>query len=335
MQTIVGHMEARRRLARAVASGQVSHAYLFTGPESIGKTALALDFARLLECERPDLTTGDPCGECSSCRTIAHSNHPDVTLVEAAEGKRLLGVDTVREVAHLANLTPSAGRWRIFIIPAAEAMTPNTVNALLKTLEEPPPGVVLMLTSAEPETLLPTLISRCQSVPLQPLSAAEVTRALIERWGMDATAAHELAVLANGRIGWAVRAMEHPEMREERRQQLAQMLTLTAASRDERIRAAAALAADGDTARRALELWTLWWRDVTLAACGATHLTSEGAPRAEAERQGRALGPQRAEAFLRALLAAKVALDTNANPRLTFEVLLLDLPHLAAAPGRR
>ena len=328
---MIGHEQARARLARAVAAGQVSHAYLFTGPESIGKTTLALSFAMLLLCEHPDLVAGIPCGVCASCRKVEHGNHPDVTLVAPEEGKRQLGVDVVREsVVRLANLAPSAGQWRIFILPDVELMTANTVNALLKTLEEPPPGVVLLLTSGEPENLLPTLLSRCQVVPLQPLSPGEVAAALEAGWNAAPAEALALAALANGRLGWAVRALEQPELREERARHLEQLVGLAAATRDARLKAAAGLATDGETARRVLELWTLWWRDVTLAACGAAYLTSTGSARREAERQGRALGCARADVFLRKLLEAQTALDANANPRLTLEVLLLDLPRISA-----
>ncbi|HLJ81570.1 MAG TPA: DNA polymerase III subunit delta' [Ktedonobacterales bacterium] len=329
MTKVLGHQQARARLARAVASQQVSHAYLFTGPESIGKTTLALDFAKLLLCEHPDLAAGAPCGICASCRKVEHGNHPDVTLVAPEEGKRQLGVDIVREsVMRLANLAPSAGPWRVFVLPDVERMTLSTVNALLKTLEEPPPSVVLLLTSAEPENLLPTLLSRCQVIPLQPLAPHEVAAALEEGWHASPAEARELAALANGRLGWAVRALEKPELREERARHLEQIVTLASATRDARLKAAAGFAADGDTARRVLELWTLWWRDVTLAACSAMHLTSTGAARREAERQGKALGCPRADTFLRKLLEARAALDANANPRLALEVLLLDLPRI-------
>src|SRR5215469_14766261 len=105
MREVVGNERAQRTLAQAHTSGQVRHAYLLTGPEGIGKTTLAVEFARLLLCERPVAAAGEPCGECSSCRRIAHGNHPDVTLLDTQEGKRFLGVDAVREdVVRLANL---------------------------------------------------------------------------------------------------------------------------------------------------------------------------------------------------------------------------------------
>jgi DNA polymerase-3 subunit delta' len=336
MREVVGNERAQRTLAQVHTSGQVRHAYLLTGPEGIGKTTLAVEFARLLLCERTVAAAGEPCGECSSCRRIAHGNHPDVTLLDTQEGKRFLGVDAVREdVVRLANLTPSSGKWRVFILPGAERMTPNTVTALLKTLEEPPAGVVLLLTSAEPENLLPTLVSRCQNVPLHQLTAAQIAAALRDRWHVESTEADELAALANGRLGWAVRAHERPELHEARRQQLETIMALCTSARDERLRRVAELSGDPETARRALELWTLWWRDVILAANDATHLASVGSAREMALQQGRTLGAERAHAFLRALIDARAALDANANPRLTLEVLMLDLPFVPGASVRR
>ena len=336
MRETIGHAQTWQRLVGAFDRGQVHHVYLLAGPENIGKTTLALDFAKLLVCEAKLPSTEKPCGACATCLRIAHGNYPDVTMVEPEEGKRLLGVDAVREtVVRMANQAPSAGAWRIFIVPRVERMTPSTVNALLKTLEEPPPGVVIVLTTSEPESLLPTVLSRCQTLMMQPLSAEQVADALVERWQTPEEEARLLASLAQGRLGWAVRASEKPEIREIRTETLDRLAELTAATRDQRLRASGSLAPDVETARATLALWTLWWRDVTLAACGATHLTSTGERRAEAVRQGRLVGQSRAEAFLRELLAAQAGFDANANPRLTYDVLLLALPSIAGADASR
>ncbi|HEX5440530.1 MAG TPA: DNA polymerase III subunit delta', partial [Ktedonobacterales bacterium] len=321
MRAIYGNQQARARLERAALGDVVSHAWLLAGPSDIGKTTLALEFARLLQCTGRAPADSDPCGACSSCRKIAHGVHPDVTMVEPEKGKRILSIDAVREMIRMASLAPTEGRWRIFVIPDIERMAPAGMNALLKTLEEPAPQVILLLTSSEPETLLPTVLSRCQIVPMLPLSPDEVARALSERWQAPDAEAHALAGLANGRLGWAVRAAEKPELREQRIHELEELAGLATASRDERLRRAGALGTDVESARRVLELWTLWWRDVVLAAGGASHLVTSGALRTQAERLGRALGVERAQAFLRALLDAQLALEANANPRLTMEVL--------------
>ena len=326
MRAIYGNQQARARLERAALGDAVSHAWLLTGPAGIGKTTLALEFARLLQCAGRGPADSEPCGECASCRKIAHGSHPDVTMVEPEKGKRALGIDIVREMIRMASLAPTEGSWRIFVIPEIERMLLPSMNALLKTLEEPAPQVILLLTSSEPETLLPTVLSRCQIVPMLPLSPDEVARALTERWQVPDKEARALAGLANGRLGWAVRAAEKPELRDQRIHELDELAGLATASRDERLRRAGALGTDVESARRVLELWTLWWRDVVLAAGGASHLATSGALRTQAERLGRALGVEGAQAFMKALLDAQLALEANANPRLTMEVLALDLP---------
>ena len=332
MRAIYGNQQAQARLERAALGDAVSHAWLLTGPANIGKTTLALEFARLLECTGRDPASAEPCGECVSCRKLAHGAHPDVIVIEPKKDERTLKVDQVREMIHLASLAPSESRWRIFVIPDIERMVLAGANALLKTLEEPSPGVVLLLTSSEPETLLPTILSRCQVVPMLPLTPEEITRALTGRWQIPETDARRLAALANGRLGWAVRAAENPELREQRIRELEEIANLASASRDERLRRAGALGTDVESARRVLELWTLWWRDVVLAAGGASHLALSGDLRTRAERLGARLGLERAQAFMRSLLAAQLALEANANPRLTLEALALDLPRLPVKP---
>jgi DNA polymerase III subunit delta' len=335
MKSVVGHHAAQRLLAREALSGQVSHAYLITGPEQIGKTTLALEFSRLLQCQGRDAGSPEPCGACDSCRKIAAGSHPDVRLVVRPADKRILPVELVREVIHAANLAPSVGPWRIFILPEIERMPAASANALLKTLEEPPERVVLLLTCSEPEALLPTVVSRCQLVPTQPPTAEEIRQGLIERWSVEPERATELTALAQGRIGWAIAAAQGPELAQARAESLARLVSLTGASRDERLRAAGTLASDTDAAREVVELWLFWWRDVVLSACGARGLASALEARAEAERQGRALGVERAQGFLTALVEAREALEANANPQLAIEALLLDLPMLPISSARR
>jgi DNA polymerase III subunit delta' len=326
MREVVGHEHPRSILEHAALTGQISHAYLLTGPERIGKTTLARAFATLLQCTGRQPEDPEPCGACASCRKMAHGTHPDVELVAPPADKVWLPVERVREVVRAANLAPYEGRWRIFILPRAERMQAPTANALLKTLEEPPPHVVLLLTTDDPSLLLPTILSRCQLLPLHPLPTEMVAAALRERWAVPAEEAATLAGLAGGRLGWAVEAHEQPAVLERRAALQREILALAGATRDARMRQASALAADAESARQALEEWTLWWRDVVLAAVGVTRLSATGAAREQAERMGRAVGASAAEAFLRRLVAARQQLEQNANPRLTLEVLALDMP---------
>lgn len=326
MRDVVGAQPARAVLERAIASGQPRHAYLLYGPAGVGKTTLARAFAQALFCQRRAPGSPDACGECAACRRVAHGNHPDLAIIEPEEGKHWLSVEVVREMQRLANLAPTEADRRIFIIPEAERIQERTANTLLKTLEEPPPGVTIILCATDPDNLLPTIVSRCQLAALRPLPAGEIAAALRERWGVAPEEAERLAVAANGRLGWAVGAHEHPQRQEEREQTLGRITALAGAPVDERLRLVAALGSDNASVRAALDQWVFWWRDVTLAASGAHSLLSAGAPRREAERLGAAVGPERARAFLDALLVARASLDINANPRLTLENLALDLP---------
>ncbi len=330
MRGVIGNERAQALLERALASGQARHAYLFTGPEGVGKTTLALAFARALLCPRRAPGAGDACGECSSCRKVASGNHPDLTIIEPlkenGKQKYWITVEQLRVAERLAALAPSESDHRVFIIPAMARIRENAANTILKTLEEPPPRVTLILIANEPGEVLPTILSRCQQASLSPIAPDVIARALRERWGVEAAEAERLVGLANGRLGWAVRAHERPDEARSREEALARIAELPTKPVDERMRVAAALGSDNASARAALDLWALWWRDVTLAANGAQRLLTTGEPRRAAERLGQAIGPERARAFLETLLAAEATLDVNANPRLTMENLALDLP---------
>jgi DNA polymerase-3 subunit delta' len=335
VRAVVGNAQAQAVLERALATGQTRHAYVLHGPDGVGKMTLALAFAQAALCLRRQPGESEPCGECASCRKVAHGNHPDLTLVTPEGDKRWIAINVIREMTHLASLAPTESAHRIFIIPEAERIQEGTTNALLKTLEEPPEGVIIILLTPDADTLLPTILSRCQLIPLRLIPAEQISEALRERWGMEPAAAERLAGLANGRLGWAVRAHERPAAQEERERLLERIVALSAAPPDERMRIAASLGADNAAARVALDQWIAWWRDVTLAANGAHGLLATGRARQVAERYGVAIGPEQARRFLEALLTALASMDINANPRLTLENLALDLPSARQTNARR
>lgn len=205
-------------IRRALRGGRGHHAYLFAGPEGVGKelVARALAVRLLCECDRAD-PDADACGACPSCRLMAADNHPDFHLIHRGlhklhpdpgirRGKGLtIAVDVVRHflIEHAA-LTPSRGRARIFLVRDAERMNEGAQNALLKTLEEPPGRTRLILVSSSAARLLTTIRSRCQCVPFAPLPADYVSSRL-ESVGVPSDAARSLARLSDGRLGVALR----------------------------------------------------------------------------------------------------------------------------------
>jgi DNA polymerase III delta' subunit len=161
-QRLGGNERAIEQLRRAIARGRVPHAYLFAGPRDAPLVETALVVASALNCQR---TPGDPCGECVSCAKIAAGIHPDVvTLVREGAGQ-IVPIERVREqVIARIGLPPHEADVRVFIVEEATAMAPPAANALLKTLEEPPPRTLFVLCTSAPEQLLPTIRSRCQRV---------------------------------------------------------------------------------------------------------------------------------------------------------------------------
>ncbi|NPA91788.1 MAG: DNA polymerase III subunit delta' [Chloroflexi bacterium] len=209
---IIGHGWAVDILRHHIQSGQLSHAYLFTGPEGVGKTTLGLTLAQALLCESEE----KPCGQCRACRHVAAGIHPDVRLVEP-EG-HLLRVEQVREVTREASRRPVEAPYRVFILSHMERAHPAAANALLKTLEEPPAHVILILTAPAEDAILPTLVSRCQVLHLRPVPQEELRDALVDRLDIPSERAELLARVSGGRPGLALRLAQDATYWEERDQ---------------------------------------------------------------------------------------------------------------------
>ncbi len=161
-EDVVGQEHVTRTLKNAIESGRVAHAYLFVGPRGIGKTSLARIFAKALDCEKGPTAT--PCCECSMCREIAAGNALDVQEIDGASNN---GVDQVRDLRDQVQFAPSHGKFKIIIIDEVHMLSTAAFNALLKTLEEPPPHVKFIFATTEGDKVLPTIISRCQRFDLR------------------------------------------------------------------------------------------------------------------------------------------------------------------------
>ena len=157
---VVGQRHVVQTLTNAIEQGRVRHAYLFAGPRGTGKTSLAKILGKSLNCQAFDAPTTTPCLECESCRTIADGTALDVLELDAASNR---GIDDIREIRDRVAQQPVLGRYRVYILDEAHSLTTDAANALLKTLEEPPPHVIFILCTTEPHRLPDTVRGRCQS----------------------------------------------------------------------------------------------------------------------------------------------------------------------------
>jgi len=191
---------AVRMLAAAVSKQRLSHAYLFEGPDSVGKRLTALTFAKVVNCRASRL---DSCDTCRSCLKIADGKHPDVTTIEPTKSGRIIHTDIMEELIASAALKPYEARYRVSIILDAERMHATAANKFLKTLEEPPGNSLFILISCSPDQLLPTIVSRCQRVRFHPLTPGTVAELLVRERTIAQERARVIAVLAHGQMSRA------------------------------------------------------------------------------------------------------------------------------------
>jgi DNA polymerase-3 subunit gamma/tau len=195
---LVGQMHVTRTLKNAVEQNRLAHAYLFVGPRGIGKTSTARILAKALNCVNGPTVT--PCGVCDSCKEITAGNSLDVLEIDGASNN---GVEQVRELRDNVRYAPSKGHFKIYIIDEVHMLSSAAFNALLKTLEEPPPHVKFIFATTEPQKVLPTILSRCQRFDLHRIPANLIAQHLQfiagkEKISLDPSAAHAIAKGADG-----------------------------------------------------------------------------------------------------------------------------------------
>src|SRR3954471_23396103 len=168
---VIGQDHVARTLKKAITSGRIAHAYLFCGTRGTGKTSTARILAKSLNCENSGGPTPDPCGKCNSCTAIARGEDIDVIEIDAASNT---GVDNVRDLINNSQFRPARSRFKVYIIDEVHMLSKSAFNALLKTLEEPPPHVKFILATTEPEKVLPTILSRCQRYDFRNIPTPEI-----------------------------------------------------------------------------------------------------------------------------------------------------------------
>lgn len=344
---IVGHERAVDLLQRSIRHRRIGHAYLLSGPLGVGKRTLAVRLAQALNCERfgpaavpPPLFSGDepagepPCGSCRHCRLIESGSHPEVRVVSVQAPHRVIRVADVESIQADASLRAADVFRKVYVLEQAELLHPDAANRLLKTIEEPPSSVIMVLTTVDPEATMETIVSRCQHVRLRPLQRDRLADHLVGAAGLAPERAGLVAALSDGCVGRALTLAADDRALDRRSKQLDELATLLAADRVGRLQFARTLgdrwSKDPDSIREVLGVWLRWWRDVLLVQGGLHDRIVNLDRRPDLERMARLLDTRQAGAAIESVRDILQMLDQNVNARLALDVAALELPR----PGR-
>lgn len=317
---IIGHKKQLESLARALENDRLHHAYLFLGPEGVGKRTVALSLAMAIQCREK---AGDFCGCCDGCVRVRNGNHPDVRVVEPLPEKKEIAIQQVRELERQLNYRSFTGGRKIAVVDPASLMNYAAQNALLKTLEEPPKDSLLILISTSVGGLLATLVSRCLRLSFAPLPTQEVASFLETRKGWSREKAELLAAMSMGSLGRAA-APEMEELMQRRASWAEGMSSLTPTDSAGWMALAEEIASEREEALKFLEWVEGWYRDiliclVTGSSRGISNPDLEQSVRRQADRNNR----ERILFLLSQVGATASGIRRNVNRRMALEDFLM------------
>ncbi len=347
MDGVIGHDAILRELRTFAASEEPPHAILLAGPESTGRRALAMEYARLLNCDRlrggnagggmfddgPPADDARPCGECRPCRLIAQNAHPDVIVLgpgdalckprggeshERHPDSRDIRICQVRGLIELVSKYPYEARHRVIVIDPADRLGRDAAHTILKTLEEPAGHTVFILITAAPEALLETIVSRCRRIDVRTVPRDEIEAGLLDR-GVPRAVAVRAAQESHGRPGRAIAFARDPDLIDVRSRWLMQCARVAGQRTSERFQYANSLAERwrsdrGETAGE-LDAWEVFWeRALRVAAAEGRLEDARGATRA-----------------LEAVALARADLQAQVSVRPAIELMLLSFPRVTMA----
>jgi DNA polymerase-3 subunit delta' len=329
---ITGHRQLLELVARAAVRGSLPPSLIFAGPDGVGKRKAALALAQLVNCLRPGSDPHpDACGECAACRRIARGVHADVLTIAPGETGSIK-IDQIRDAIERSAYRPFEGRRRVVIIDEADETVPDAQNALLKTLEEPPPASTFVLVTSRPDLLLATVRSRCQRLRFGRLALDEVAAVLVRDHGFSEADAHAATAMSDGSVGRALEGWTEGYL--ETRDAAARLLEGLARVRDPRgrLECAAGLPgagrgkADRDTLARCLWSLSSILRDLGVLLSRADERCLANADlKPRLQRLAGSFDSQRTLSAFSAVDRALSALDRNASPKIVADWLAFQI----------
>ncbi len=320
---IIGQEHIKEHLQRAISTGMVSHAYIISGEQGAGKEFISNTFAMALQCEQGG---NEPCMECHSCKQAISKNQPDiVTLVH--EKPNTIGVEDVREqIVNDVAIKPYSSKWKIYMIQDAEKMSVQAQNALLKTLEEPPEYVVILIMTSNPSMLLETIQSRCVLLNLRPVEDKKVRKYLMETLQVPDYQADICIAFARGNIGKAKSLATSEDFENIKKEAVTVLKYIHEMDVGEFLQSIKKISEYKMSISDYLDIMIIWYRDVLLfkATNDANDLIFKEEVKYIRERANQS-AYDGIETIIHAIEKTKTRLNANVNFDLAMELLMLTI----------
>jgi len=325
---ILGQESAVTILRNALLGGRLAHAYLFVGPQGVGKHLTALTLAKAMNCQFPP-EAGDSCEKCSSCLKVNSSNHADVILL-GPEGD-YIKIDQIRDLQRRLRYRPLEGGRRACIIDSADRLNDAASNAFLKTLEEPPDETHLFLITSRPHQLLSTIHSRCQWIKFRALSIGHISQILEKTHSLEEEKALFYASLAGGSAGQALALSNRVDF-QKRLNWLREFTEISRKTTEEIFDTCERMAKEEEEVNHLLELWKIWVRDVMVFKIQVESAGENPGDRlinhdlrAEVAEESKRYSFDRLDFFFGLISDVQKAIALNANRQLALETLMLEM----------
>ncbi len=318
--SIIGHEQIKEHLQNAISMNKVSHAYIFNGPDKSGKMSLAKSFAMALQCEQQS-TEG--CMKCHSCKQALSGNQPDIIYL-THEKPNTISVDDIRkQIKSDIQIKPYASPYKIYIIDEAEKMNQQAQNALLKTIEEPPAYVVILLLTNNADTFLPTILSRCIILNLKMVPSDIIRNYLMEEYQVPDYKADVCAAFSQGNVGKAIQLASSEDFNEIKNSALQLLKRIKDIELYEMIEAIKQISKYKLEINDYFDLMLIWYRDVLLykATSDANSLIFRDEVH-NIKKQASKSSYEGLESIIKALDKVKIRLNANVNFELAMELLL-------------
>ena len=322
-QDIIGQEQIKEHMRNVLTPGKVSHAYIINGEKSSGKEFIARVFVMALQCEKGG---AEPCQECRSCKQALSDNHPDIIRVTHEKPNTISVEDIRRQVNNDVAIKPYSSPHKVYIINEAEKMTVQAQNALLKTLEEPPEYAVILLLTANVNSLLSTILSRCVVLNMKPVADELVKKFLMHEMMVPDYKAEICVAFARGNIGKAKALAASEEFENVKSEALSLLKYINEMELNEMISAIKKITEYKLEINDYLDIIAIWYRDVLLfkATNDVNHLVFREEVQA-LRKTAQHCSYEDIENIIEALEKAKKRLDSNVNFELAMELLMLTI----------